>query len=452
MDAERSLLSKAIFHGRLDDLVARSIEPEHFADEECSAVYHTMLTHLAKYGVPPTIEAVREAHENFAITVSEEALEYLMDRFLRQVKRREAIKLYREFGDACDDPDRVGEIEVVAMEMAAKLMEILPSPTVGRWSEEDNRIQDYLKRLREGHPPGLLTGFLNVDHDTIGIQDHEFWVVAGWQNSGKSMVMQHIAWNIYEEERKTPLYISLEMSKEECFGRWATMATNIQHRALRALELAEDSNEMQRWKHVAARAKEFRPERDIICIDDIGACTPDRVLVESRRYNPAIVFIDYLELMEPPRASEQQWQGIDAIGRQLKRNTRLNINGRNIPIVVGAQSNAEDGGRGASLDTISYKSTGKHADVVLLIKRTEEMAVEKKMDLSIGKNRNGARGSVDNLTCDPSRMYLGQDSIADDVKARLERQQVRDNPSQVAKERQAEGIAPSPFKGRRDAA
>lgn len=443
MDPERSLISRAIHGGHLDDLIARGIEVDHFADEECQKVYGTMLAHFSKYGEPPTEEAVRDAHPEMRLEVSSEAIDYLLDRFVRDVKRRLAIDLYRDFGDAIDD-DRVEEIEMVAMEMASALLDVVPSPTAGRYSDAENRIDDYFRRLEAGEPPGLMTGYPQIDRYTVGIQDHEFGVVAGWQNSGKSMVMQRWALNVYEDnEDKTPLYISLEMSRDECYGRWDTMATGIEHRALRALELGE--GDIAKLREAAARAKDFRAERDIICIDDIGSCTPDRVLVETRRYQPAIVFVDYLELMDPPRTAESEWQGINMIGKQLKRNARIKINGKHIPIVVGAQTNADDGGKGASLGNISYKSTGKHADIVLGITRTAEMEAEKRMNLELLKNRNGARSKVDELHCEPERMELRPASMKQEFEARKARQEARTSPATAAA---LANTRPSPFRGR----
>ena len=405
MDAERELLSKVIHGLAIDELIGRGIEPDHFADAECRAVYQTMLAHNSRYGQPPGATAVRDAHPDFAPAVTQESMDYLCDRFIRAVKRRKAIELYRDFGDACDDPERVEEIEVVALEMAGQLMDIVPAPRIGRYSDADNRIQDYLRRLAKGEPPGMMTSFPEIDRATVGVQQHEFVVVAGWQNSGKSSVMQRWAYNFYNAKKKV-LFITLEMSDDECYERWDSMANRIEHRALRSLEIAKDSKEIERWREEAKRAKEFRAEQEIIVIDDIGSCTPDRVLTETRRYEPDVVFVDYLELMDPSRSTESLWQGVDQIGRQLKRNARLPISGKHVPVVVAAQTNADDGGKGASLDNISYKSTGKHADIVVGITRTKEMEEEKRMQLVLLKNRNGRRGVVDDCHFDPEYQDL----------------------------------------------
>jgi replicative DNA helicase len=443
MDAERSLLGKIIASQQLDELIALEVQPTHFVDDECRAVYETMLKHMSKYGQPPTAHAMRDYHPEFPVVVTQENTDYLLDRFLMQVKRRTAIDLYRDFGDACDDPERQGDLEVIAMEMASKLMDLVPKPRVGRYSEAEGRIEDYFKRLEAGEPPGMFMGFPELDKHTVGIQPHEFIVFAGWQNSGKSAIMQRVAWQFYEEEAKTPLYISLEMSKEECFGRWDSMATQMEHRALRALEVHKDDDSMAKWRAAAKRAHDFRAERDIIVIDDIGSCTPDRVLVETRRYEPDVVFVDYLELMDAPRRGDQsEWQMINEIGRTLKRNARVKINGKNIPVIVACQTNADDGGKGATLDNISYKSTGKHADMVFGIKRTEDMEREYMMELTALKNRNGKRGMVQQLSFKPETMYINPLNAKDVYRGRDERDQARENPRAAAQ------IARSPIRRR----
>lgn len=418
MDVERSVLCKAISGRQLDALIQKEVVPEHFADQECREVFEMMCDHLSQYAESPGPEAVGDAFPSFPIIIGSESMDYYMDRFMKQVKRRKAIELYRDFGEACDDPERVGDIEIIAMEMASQLMEVVPHSRVGRWSEEEGRIEQYIRDKALGISHGMETNFPVIDECIVGLQPHELMVVAGWQNSGKSAVMQRFAWGFYNELGKRPLYISLEMSKEECYGRWASMATGIEHRAMRAMELAEDSAEFQKWREAAAQAREFRADRDIIVIDDLGSCTPDRVLVEARRYEPDVVFVDYLELMDPPRNTSDQWQGIDMIGKQLKRNARLPINGKHIPIVVGAQTNANDGGSGADLSNISYKSTGKHADIVLAIRRPEEYAAQGLLDLIVAKNRNGARGKVQECIFRPSVMFLHPKNMAESFERR----------------------------------
>lgn len=390
MDVERALIGKALQAGQLDDLVARGIEPFHFASRECQEVYEGCLQHLGSYQVPPTVEVIQREFPDFTVNFTQTSIEYLTDEFVKKVKRRKAIELGDAYAEAIDDPAQVGSIEDVAMEMAATLMDVVPQPRVGRFSDEERRIQDYLRRRDEEGIWGLRTGFATIDHITTGIQAQELAVVVAWQGIGKSWFMQHWAWNMYMHGH-TPLFISLEMSEEEIFERWTTMATHVAHHALRICELPDA--DIEKWREVAARAKDARAERDIIVIDDIGSCTPDRVLAETRRYKPDAVFVDYIELMDPPRRIDGGgWQELNEIGKDLKRNARV----LGIPVIVAAQTNVGgSGGDGPLLSNISYKSHGKHANLIFGVHRDEEMERAREAQIRLLKNRNGKKVWID---------------------------------------------------------
>jgi replicative DNA helicase len=388
LDVERTILGKAILAGQLDELVAAGIEPEHFSSRECTEVYESCLAHYRRYQVPPSREAVAQKHPDFHAPLSQDSTEFLIDQFVQKVKRREAIRLGEAYMEAIDDPDEVGHIEDVAMEMAATLMEVVPQPRVGLYSDAELRIADYIQRRDEERVWGLKMGVPTLDNLTMGLQPKELAVVVAWQGVGKSLFMQHWCWQMYEQGKR-PLFISLEMSKEELYERWDTMATSVLHHALRACEL--DETDMDRWREVAKKAKDARAERDIIAIDDLHVCTPDRVLAETRRYKPDAVFVDYLELMDPPRRLDGGWQEINIIGKDLKRNARV----LGTPVIVAAQTNVGDGGTGPTLANISYKSTGKHANIIVGIHRDEEMEAADLAEVRLLKSRNGPRGRAE---------------------------------------------------------
>lgn len=388
MDVERTLLGKALQTGQLDDLIARGIEPEHFSSHECQEVYNACLDHVRKYQEPPSIDVVRDTYPDFSIQLSQDGLDYITDRFIKQVKRREAIKLGEIYSAAIDDPNQVGNIEELAMEMAATLMEIVPQPRVGRYSDVDERIEEYERKKDEDDIWGLKCGLPTIDEATLGLQSHELAVIVAWQGTGKSTFMQMWAWNMYLQG-KVPLFISLEMEREALLRKWDSMAENWEYHSIKAGHLS--SEQIKRWREIAQKAKEFRAERDIIVIDDLFSCTPDRVLAETRRYKPDAVFVDYIELMDSPRRNDQSWQEINMIGKELKRNARF----LNIPVIAAAQTNSGDGGNGPTLGNISYKSTGKHADQIIGLHRDEDMERDKVMEVRLLKNRDGKPVTVE---------------------------------------------------------
>lgn len=415
MDIERALLGKALHAGQLEDLVTRGIEVDHFSSGECREVFDSALDHLRKYQVPPSVDAMRDEHPDFVMELTTDSTDFLIDKFVNQVKRRKAIQLGEAYAEAIEDPDQVGNIEEVAMEMATTLMEIVPQPRIGRYSESDERREEYNRKKEAGEEEiwGLKMGVPSIDNLTMGLKPSELGVVVAWQGVGKSLFMQNWAWNMYLQDR-TPLYISLEMSKEELYERWDAMAMTVEHHALISCTLPDA--DVERWEEVAQKARETRAERDILVIDDLGSCTPDRVLAETRRYQPDAVFVDYLELMDSPRNNDQGWREIDMIGRDLKRNARV----LKTPVVVAAQTNIGDGGQGPTLSNISYKSTGKHANIMIGLHRDEEMEARKKMEVRLLKNRRGRGRTTTEMHWNPEIMEFREKTLADYARSRQE--------------------------------
>jgi replicative DNA helicase len=136
-------------------------------------------------------------------------------------------------------------------------------------------------------------------------------------------------------------------------------------------------------------------------IDDSARCTLGRIRARLRgmsRSQPArLVIVDYLGLMEPPRADNREQQ-VAAMSRGMK----LLAKEFGVPIVVLSQLNREStkrtDRRPAMSDLRDSGCVEQDADVVILLHRDD--ADEKEhpragtMDLIVAKNRNGPTGVV----------------------------------------------------------
>lgn len=387
MDVERALISKVVQTGAAEKVVSRGIEPDHFADEECREVWSSITKHIRKYKSAPSADALRNMHEDFRMEVTQDALDYVIDRFVQQVKRRLAIDLGRAYRDAIDDPERVQDIELIALEMARTLTEVVPSPAVSRFSDMEMRIEQYRQKLEAGDVYGLLTGFETLDELTLGIQPHEFFVVMAFLGVGKSTMMQRIFYQVYLQG-KTPMMISLEMDADSLLRKFDAMATNVRYWALKALELGE--GDIEKWERVAELADADRHERDIIVVDDIRGCTVDKVLAETIRYKPDLVGIDYVGLMDAPRGVQgKSWEKLQYITRALKTNARS----LRIPVLAAAQANRE-GARGdlSVVHTAEALSVARDCDIMLGLQQDDEQYENQEMEGIILKNRDGKRG------------------------------------------------------------
>lgn len=388
MDIERALISKVIQTRQAETVIARGIEIDHFADNESRDVWETVLDHMRRYKSPPSLEAVKTKHETFQLQLSQDALDYLIDQFIVAVKRRKAIEVGRDFMAAIDDPDRLPDIEVTALDMARNLTEIVPAPRASRYSEMEQRIDKYMERKESDDPMGIRMGVPTFDHETLGIQPHELVTVAAFLGTGKSTFMQHIFFEAYLQG-KTPMLISLEMEAEALFRKWDVMATQVQYRALKALELGE--GDIEKWKQVAEKASEAKPEKDIIVVDDIINCTPDRVLAETMRYKPDMIGVDFINVMRAPKMYNQMWERLLFIAYELKHNARVT----KIPVVAAAQGNRQSAREGVTLDTVANSiGIAQASDICVALHQDEDDYEAKRMQLGLIKNRDGKKPNV----------------------------------------------------------
>lgn len=420
MDIENALVSKIVATGQLDLAVTKGIKPEHFADEEVRDVYVYLLQHTRVYKSPPSMEVVEEDWPKFEFEYVEDSLEFVIDRFIKLVKRRLANKYAVELAKACEDPKRSENIDLEFLEVSRELATVVPSTQVHRFSDMDKRLKEYELRAKEDKPTGIPFGYPQLDEWTGGIQSYEFGVISGFSSVGKSTMLHAVAFNQYASGF-TPLIISLEMEAKALLRKFDAMAASLDYYKLKQLHLEDE--QLDNWRETAKQIREG--VQDILIIDNIRHCTPDHVFAETVRHKPDIVIVDYLSLMKSsnPRAASL-WQGLTEITQELKQNART----LHIPILAAAQTNRQGGKDGAELDNIGYSlSVVQDADIVIGLFADEDMKLEKEMEVRLNKNRDGRLGKFKTIW-DHENMIFREETGRDYFnRKRLERKKEEDD-------------------------
>lgn len=390
MDIERALISKIIATGQLETCVSQGITRDSFADEECAAMFAYVQIHTRVYRSTPSMEAAKEAHPEFEFEHIQDPLEYVVDRFHKLVRKRLADDLIFELAEAIDDPERVGKIELEFMEAAREIAMVVPSTEVKRFSDMDKRIEEYEQEKEEGLRTGIPFGFPTLDHWTGGIQPHEFVTAAAFSGVGKSTMLRAIAFNIYSmPEDIVVLYLTLEEQGKAILRKFDAMAADLTYQKLKQLGL--EPEDVDRWREKAAAVRKKMDGKDIIVLDKIRGCTPDKVSAETIKHKPDIVFVDYLSLMRSssPNRQTSMWQTLTEITQDMKQNARV----LEIPIIAAAQTNRSSRKDGADLDNIGYSlSVVQDSDIVLGLHANDEMKDDKLMEVVVRKNREGRLG------------------------------------------------------------
>lgn len=390
-DVEVTLVWSAIQNGDLADVLARGVEPEHFADEDVSEVYAWAEDFYAVHKQPPTSEAMSTEYPHFKARLSKEPTKYHLNRFIRQCKERKTEECLRDFFDRMEDPEDIDDIEIHAIDFANQLAEVVPAPRAQYFGKGAKaRKERYDRRVRDGDKPGLMLNIPKYDAIMVGLQDHELLVYAGPPGGGKTTGMQHTAMSAYLQGRTT-LFVSLEVEAEQVLRKFDVMQSNVSYLAMKALAL--EVGDERKWVEILERAESESSERDIIIRDDIKNCTVEKVTAETIRHKPGLVVVDYLEEMRS-RKGLSDWESVRENARGLKQQARV----VRIPHVTGTQIN-RDG------DT-AHQSIHKVADAIIQLYPDDDN--EKIMLYRLLKYRDGRSRAEVTMEWDLDRMVIQQ--------------------------------------------
>lgn len=386
MDLERVLVSKIVSTGQIEAALARNITADHFYDDECRAMYEYLVNFARVYKSTPSLDAVRHEKPDFEFIPVQETIEWVIDQFAVQVKRKEANESIDELARAADDPERAQNIDLEFLNIAQNLITALPSGHVDRFSEVDKHIREYEERKAQGKPMGIPYGLPTLDKATKGLHPWQLATVLAFTNVGKSTLLRALTFNFWVGGY-TPLVFSLEMGSEEILHSLYAMAAQIDLDKMKQLDL--DEEQMKKWKLFAHDMK--KRKCDIPIIDSLYRVTPDQVYAETLRHKPDCVIIDYVGLMRSNHINRgngvKKHQILTDITQDLKINARM----LKIPIIMAAQTN-RSGKDGAELDNVADAiSISQDSDVVIGMFQDDDMERNKEMEIRVAKNRRGPR-------------------------------------------------------------
>jgi replicative DNA helicase len=213
------------------------------------------------------------------------------------------------------------------------------------------------------------------------LQQHEYVTIAGPSGLGKTTLGLWLNLNHYMDGH-TPMIISLEMSGDEIYRKLDAMAANLKQHALKAMTL--ENSDVARWEEVAERTKQVT--NDIIVID-VDNATPEKIYAEASRWNPDMIMVDYIQLLDAPKNIKEGYRQVGHISKQMKKIARQ----LKIPVYGLSQTNSESFTEGARLTNVSESRAIVHnSDIVLGLSQDEEQRAVDKLELRLLKNRGGA--------------------------------------------------------------
>lgn len=306
-------------------------------------------------------------------------------------------------------------------EAERRILEVIENrPKEGGFRQAAEVLRDVIARIdalyqSNSSITGLASGFTDLDTMTSGWQDADLVIVAGRPSMGKTAFALNMAEHAMLNQDRPVLVFSLEMPATQLVTRMLSSMGRIDQTRMRSGSL--EMEDFNRLSGAAARLKD-RP----LYIDDTPGLNPlelrNRVrrLVRERRdllkrqapemapeqldrdARPALILVDYLQLMSSGTPTEGRVQEISQISRDLKTIARE----FGCPLVALSQlsRNVEQrpNKRPINSDLRESGAIEQDADVIVFIYRDEvynEDSPDKgTAEIIIGKQRNGPIGSA----------------------------------------------------------
>ena len=258
-------------------------------------------------------------------------------------------------------------------------------------------VYDNLSELAKncGKVPGMPTGFPAMDTFLSGLNNSDFILLAARPGVGKTTIALNIGVNSAKMTGKAVAVFSLEMSNEQLALRLVSSESLVDSKKLRTGVLNE-----QEWMSIAHASTELSKTK--IHLDDTSGITVAEMKAKCRRLGDelGLVIIDYLQLMQSGRRSENRQQEVSDISRSLK----IMAKELNVPILCLSQLSRAPEQRGDNKrprlsDLRDSGAIEQDADVVIFIYREdyyskEESSSPGETEFIIEKNRHGEVGTV----------------------------------------------------------
>ncbi len=253
---------------------------------------------------------------------------------------------------------------------------------------------DELHKRGEGYR-GVKTGFFGLDNILSGLQDSNLIVLAARPGQGKTALVVNIAQNIAVTNKLPVGIFSLEMSQEELVDRLLVGQADVDAWRLKTGKLSEsDFAKLSEAMGQLAEAQIF--------IDDTPGISISEIRTRARRlqseHKIKLLFVDYLQLVNPGRRYENRVAEVSAVSQALKNLARE----LKIPVIAVSQLSRAVEHRGEKKPQLAdLRESGaieQDADVVMFLYRPEdELGPSISTKLLIAKHRNGPTGEIDLL-------------------------------------------------------
>ncbi len=417
IEAEQAVLGAILLDPEKISAAAQKLKPESFYFKKHSEIFETM-TEMFNLTVPIEgvllLEKLREkgyfeddADKEYLLGLAESSslindINYYIDIVSDKASLRRIIDVCGDVSNLCYSGDDVKDILDIAEKSFYEItngrqnttrykLESVVKDELERWSEQKNDTT--------GKYDPLKLEISAVDNFIGGFNNSDLVVIAGRPGIGKTSFALNVAYNIANSSNYNPkrsvVFFSLEMSKEQLAHRIISMERRMDSYVLRTGALTDDqwSDLFRFWHDDLQNVQMF--------FDDTPSITVIEMKAKLRRVpNLGLIVIDYLQLMNSSRKIDNRVLEISEITRSLK----ILAKEFNVPVILLSQlsrsieQRKDDNKTPRLSDLRDSGSIEQDADIVIFLSRPDyydkETAQKNICEVIIEKNRHGQTGKV----------------------------------------------------------
>jgi len=231
----------------------------------------------------------------------------------------------------------------------------------------ESRKEEYEEKAKKGGMIGIPTPIDSLNEVTGGICPGQYWIISGRAKSSKTWQLSRWAYHAMQLGYKV-LFFSPEMNYTEIFQRLDAIYSVKSFKDLRLGRL--DNTDKEEYFGLLDQANQV--QGDIVVVSGDEGYTINSITAKVDRYNPDILFIDGLSLIDDISGGRTTVEALRNISRSIKK--LASRPGKQLPVVVAAQQKRGSKKETADLEDLQWSDQlGQDADYAFGVYQTEEM-------------------------------------------------------------------------------
>ena len=426
--AEQSLLGALMQEPEKLVEVKAAVDVEDFYDEKNKDIYNAILR-LDEAGIIPDTTTIFEEINNSGAFKSMDASLYIVElyditpstrnimHYANLVKR---YSIYREIRSALLSSTEemnqgnadIDSLTATLFDQVERAMERAKTSQFKNMKDVTNEVfQEIVARMSgEGQNIAIPTGFSTLDQ-LVGLGKGDLVILAARPSMGKTAFALNIALNVAgknhrdESEKKTVALFSLEMGADQLVSRMICSEGMLDSEKIKKGTLDnDDMMKLETAVHFLNQKNIFIEDSAFIKVNEVKA----KCKLLKNEHGLDLVVIDYLQLLQGSKRTDNRQQEVSEISRSLKQMARE----LECPVIALSQLSrsveSRHDKRPMMSDLRESGSIEQDADIVSFLYRSDyyrsedadENEVQEPSDVStveviVAKNRNGQIGTAE---------------------------------------------------------